>query len=235
MSIHIGAERGQIAETVLLPGDPLRAKFIAETFLENPICYNEVRGMYGYTGTYKGKKISVQGTGMGIPSISIYVNELITEYGVKNLMRVGTAGSMREDVKVRDLVLAMSSHTDSAINKVRFSGKDYSPTASFKLLKTAHDISVEKGFAPKVGSVYTSDSFYGDDMDAWKIWPKFGCLAIEMETTALYTLAAKYNVDALTLLTISDSLVTGELTTSEERQTTFTQMIEIALETALKL
>lgn len=235
MSVHIGAEKGQIAETILLPGDPLRAKFIAETFLENPVCYNNVRGMLGFTGTYKGKKISVQGTGMGVPSISIYVNELISEYGVKNLMRVGTAGGIQENVKVRDIVLAMTSHTDSAINKLRFNGMDFAPSASFKLLKTAYDVALELDIEPKVGSILTADSFYNDNRDAWKLWSKFGTLAIEMETTALYTLAAKYGVNALTLLTISDHLITGEETTSEERQTTFTKMMEIALETAIRL
>lgn len=235
MSVHIGAENGQIAETILLPGDPLRAKFIAETFLENPVCYNNVRGMLGFTGTYKGKKISVQGTGMGVPSISIYVNELISEYGVKNLMRVGTAGGIQENVKVRDIVLAMTSHTDSAINKLRFNGMDFAPSASFKLLKTAYDVALELDIEPKVGSILTADSFYNDNRDAWKLWSKFGTLAIEMETTALYTLAAKYGVNALTLLTISDHLITGEETTSEERQTTFTKMMEIALETAIRL
>ena len=235
MSVHIAAEKGQIAETILLPGDPLRAKFIAETFLEDVICYNNVRGMLGFTGTYKGKKISVQGTGMGIPSISIYANELITEYGVKNLMRVGTAGAIQENVKVRDLVLAMSCHTDSSLNKIRFNGKDFSPTASFDLLKTAYTVATEKGFSPKVGSVLTSDSFYNDDKDHWKLWANFGALAIEMETAALYTLAAKYNVNALTLLTISDHLITAEETTSEERQNTFTKMMEVALDTAITL
>ncbi|MFR5264323.1 purine-nucleoside phosphorylase [Clostridium sp.] len=235
MSIHIEAKQGQIADTVILPGDPLRAKFIADTFLEDVICYNNVRGMLGFTGTYKGKRISVQGTGMGIPSISIYVNELITEYGVKNLMRVGTAGGIQEKVKVRDIVLAMSTHTDSAINKIRFNGQDFSPTASFDLLKTAYDTSINKGITPHVGTVLTSDTFYNDDLNSFKKWAKFGALAIEMETAALYTLAAKYSVNALTLLTISDHLITGELTSSEERQTTFTAMMEIALETALKL
>ncbi|MDO4535013.1 MAG: purine-nucleoside phosphorylase [Clostridium perfringens] len=235
MSVHIEAKKGQIAETILLPGDPLRAKFIAETFLEDVICYNNVRGMLGFTGTYKGKRISVQGTGMGIPSISIYVNELITEYGVKNLMRVGTAGSIQENVKVRDLVIAMSCHTDSSINKIRFNGKDFAPTASFDLLKTAYTVATEKGFEPKVGSVLTSDSFYNDDKEHWKQWAKFGALAIEMETAALYTLAAKYNVNALTILTISDHLITAEETTSEERQNTFTKMMEIALDTAILL
>lgn len=235
MSIHIEAKQGQIADTVILPGDPLRAKFIADTFLENVICYNNVRGMLGFTGTYKGKRISVQGTGMGIPSISIYVNELITEYGVKNLMRVGTAGGVQEKVKVRDIVLAMSAHTDSAINKIRFNGQDFAPTASFDLLKIAYDTSINKGITPHVGTVLTSDTFYNDDPNSFKKWANFGALAIEMETAALYTLAAKYSVNALTLLTISDHLISGELTSSEERQTTFTAMMEIALETALKL
>ncbi|WP_055070837.1 purine-nucleoside phosphorylase [Clostridium massiliamazoniense] len=235
MSIHIEAKQGQIADTVILPGDPLRAKFIADTFLEDVICYNNVRGMLGFTGTYKGKRISVQGTGMGIPSISIYVNELITEYGVKNLMRVGTAGGVQEKVKVRDIVLAMSAHTDSAINKIRFNGQDFAPTASFDLLKIAYDTSINKGITPHVGTVLTSDTFYNDDPNSFKKWANFGALAIEMETAALYTLAAKYSVNALTLLTISDHLISGELTSSEERQTTFTAMMEIALETALKL
>lgn len=235
MSIHINAKQGEIAETILLPGDPLRAKFIAETFLENYFCYNDVRGMLGYTGTYKGKKISVQGTGMGVPSISIYVNELIAEYGVKNLIRVGTAGGIQQDVKVRDLVIAMTSHTDSSINDLRFKGMNFAPSASFKLLKIAYDTSLEKGISPKVGSILTADTFYNDDPDSWKLWAKFGTLAVEMETAALYTLASKYGVNALTLLTISDHLLTGELTSPEERQTTFTQMMEIALDTAIKL
>lgn len=232
---HIKTEKGSIAEMVLMPGDPLRAKFIAETFLDDVICYNNVRGMLGFTGTYKGKRISVQGTGMGIPSISIYVNELINEYGVKNLIRVGTAGGIQENVKVRDLVIAMSCHTDSSINKIRFNGKDFAPTASFNLLKTAYNVACEKGFEPKVGSVLTSDSFYNDDKEHWKLWASFGALAIEMETAALYTLAAKYKVNALTLLTISDHLISAEETTAQERQNTFTKMMEVALDTAIQL
>lgn len=231
MSVHINAKEGQIAESILLPGDPLRAKFIAENFLQDVICYNEVRGMYGFTGTYKGKKVSVQGTGMGIPSISIYVNELIQSYGVKNLIRVGTCGSFQESVKVRDMVIGMAASTDSNINKIRFNGRDFTPTASFKLLKKAYDIAVEKGIDPKVGNIFSSDTFYHDDPDAWKHWAKFGCLAVEMEAAGLYTLAAKYGVDALTILTVSDHLITGELTTAEERQKTFTSMMEVALET----
>lgn len=235
MSVHIGAKEGQIAETILLPGDPLRAKFIAETFLKDVICYSEVRGMYGFTGTYKGKRISVQGTGMGMPSMSIYANELIEFYGVKNLIRVGTCGGYQEDVKLRDIVIAMAASTDSNINKIRFEGKDFAPTASFNLLKKAYDKSIEKGITPKVGNILSSDTFYGDEPDSWKKWAKFGVLAVEMETAALYTLAAKYGVDALAIMTVSDHLLTGELTTSEERQTTFTNMIEIALESIITL
>lgn len=229
MSVHIGARAGDIAETILLPGDPMRAKFIAENMLENAVCYNEVRGMYGFTGTYKGKRVSVQGTGMGVPSISIYVNELISSYNVKNLIRIGTCGSLQEDVKLRDVILAMSSSTDSAVNKLRFGGMDYAPTASFKLLKKAYDIAQSKGIETKVGSILTSDTFYDDEVDGWKKWAKYGVLAVEMETAALYTLAAKFKVDALTILTVSDSLVTHELTTAQERQETFTKMVEIAL------
>lgn len=231
MSVHINAKEGQIAESILLPGDPLRAKFIAENFLKDINCYNEVRGMYGYTGLYKGMKISVQGTGMGIPSISIYTTELINSYGVKNLIRVGTCGSYKKEVKVRDLVIGMAASTDSNINRNRFNGMNYAPTASFKLLKKSYDIAVEKGFDPKVGNIFSSDTFYNDNAEEWKRWAEFGCLAVEMEAAALYTIAAKYNVDALALLTVSDHLLTGELTTPEERQNTFTNMVEVALET----
>lgn len=232
MSIHIGAKDNAIAKTVLLPGDPLRAKFIADTFLDNVVCYNEVRGMYGFTGNYKGKPVSVQGTGMGVPSISIYANELIQSYGAKNLIRVGTCGSIQEDIKVRDVILAMSACTDSNINKLRFNGMDFSPTANFELLKKAYDYGIEKSLNMKAGSVLTSDTFYQDEQDAWKKWSKFGVLAIEMETAALYTLAAKFRVNALAILTVSDSIVTGEETTAKERQETFTKMIEVALELA---
>jgi len=232
MSIHIGAKEGDIASTVLLPGDPLRAKYIAENFLTDAICYNEVRGMYGYTGTYKGKRISVQGTGMGIPSISIYVNELITNYRAKNFIRIGSCGSMQADIKIRDVILAMSASTDSNINKIRFYGMDYAPTANFDLLKKAYDIALEKGISVKVGSVLTTDTFYNDDPNSWKHWANYGILAVEMETAVLYTMAAKFKVNALSILTVSDSLVTREETTSEERQKTFNQMVEIALELA---
>jgi len=233
MSIHISAKEGDIAETVLLPGDPLRAKFVAETFLKDAVQYTQVRNMLGFTGTYKGKKVSVQGTGMGIPSISIYANELFRDYGVKRAIRIGTAGSINKDVKVRDLVLAMSACTDSGANNIRFGGRNYAPTASFNLLKTAWDIAVSKGWQPRAGSVVSSDMFYTEDAEEWKLWEKFGCLAIEMESSELYTLAAKYRREALSILTISDSIITGESTTAEERQNTFTRMMETALETAI--
>jgi len=235
MSIHINAQEGQIAESILLPGDPMRAKFIAENFFQDVICYNEVRGMYGFTGTYKGKRVSVQGTGMGIPSISIYANELIQSYGVKNLIRVGTCGAYQEDIKIRDLIIAMAASTDSNINNIRFQGCNFAPTASFKLLKKSYDTAVEKGIDPKVGNVFSSDTFYGDDADDWKLWARFGCLAVEMEAAALYTIAAKYGVDALALLTVSDHFISKEVTTAAERETTFTKMIEVALDTVHEL
>jgi len=233
MSTHIAAKDGEIAEVVLLPGDPLRAKFVAENFLENVIQYNSVRNAFGFTGTYKGKKVSVQGTGMGIPSISIYVNELFKDYGVKRGIRIGTAGSINKDIKLRDLVFGISACTDSAVNNLRFGGRNYAPAASFSLLKTAWETAVSKGWEPRVGPIVSQDTFYTEDPDDWKVWAKFGCLAVEMECAELYTLAAKYGREALGILTISDSLVTGEATSSEERQTTFTRMMEVALETAI--
>ena len=228
--LHIMADEGAIAETVLLPGDPLRAKFIAENYLENPVCYNEVRGMYGYTGTYKGKRISVQGTGMGLPSHSIYVNELIRFYGAKRLIRIGSAGSLNDNVNVRDIVLAQSASTNSGINRRRFQGMDYAPTANFELLNKAYNLAVSKGANIKVGNVLSSDSFYDDTGISIKLWADYGCLAVEMETSELYTLAAKYGVEALSILTISDHIFKGEETTPEERQKSFTEMMEIALE-----
>ncbi|WP_088224981.1 purine-nucleoside phosphorylase [Desulfosporosinus sp. FKB] len=235
MSIHIGAKEGEIARTVLLPGDPLRAKFIAETFLQDVVCYNEVRGMFGFTGTYQGKRVSVQGTGMGMPSISIYVNELITEFKVKNLIRIGTCGAMQADIHLKDVILAMSTSTDSNMNKLRFNNMDYAPTANFSLLMKAYSNALKLGVPVRVGNILSTDTFYGDEPDDWKHWAKFGVLAVEMEAAALYTLAAKFNVRALGIMTVSDSFITHEITTSEERQKTFRNMIEIALETALEL
>ncbi len=232
MSIHIGAKKGEIAETILLPGDPLRAKWIAETFFTNPVCFNEVRGMLGFTGTYKGKPISVMGTGMGVPSISIYAHELINEFGVKNLIRVGSSGSYQKHIKIRDIVLAMAASSNSGVNELRFGGADYAPTADFELFQKAVEVAKEKNIPLKAGNVFTSDEFYADDFESYKKWSKFGVLCVEMESAGLYTVAAKYNARALSILTISDSLVTGEKTTSKERETTFKDMIEIALELA---
>ena len=235
MSIHIGAKLGDIAETVLLPGDPKRAKWIAENYLENSFCYTDIRGMSGFTGTYKGKKVSVQGTGMGIPSISIYITELMKDYGVKNLIRVGSAGSYQKDVKVRDVVIAMSTSTDSNINNRRFNGANFSPTANFELFLTALKVAEEKNIKIKAGNVLTSDEFYNDNSDYYKKWADFGVLAVEMETAGLYTLAAKYKAKALSILTISDSLVSSEITSAGEREKTFSEMIELALETAIRI
>lgn len=237
MSAHNEAKMGEIAETILLPGDPLRAKYIADNFLEDVVCYNQVRNMLGFTGTYKGKRISVQGTGMGVPSISIYTHELINQYGVKNLIRIGTCGSFNKDVHVRDVILSMTSCTDSAINRNLFRGMDYAPCADFGLLSDAHKAAVEKGVNVKVGSTLTSDVFYHDldnNPKPFKLWADYGVLAVEMEATALYTLAARYNAKALAIMTVSDHILTGEETSADERQTTLNTMIEIGLETAIR-
>ncbi|MDF2680091.1 MAG: purine-nucleoside phosphorylase [Brevibacillus sp.] len=233
MSIHIGAKPGAIAETILLPGDPLRAKYIAETFLEGAECYNNVRGMLGFTGTYKGKRVSVQGTGMGVPSISIYVNELMQSYDVQNLIRVGTCGAIQEDIKVRDVIIAMSASSDSQTNRLLFNQIDFAPTASFELLHKAYQVATERNLSVKVGNIFTSDSFYRESMDLYKKLAAYQVLAVEMESSALYTLAAKYKRNALSILTVSDHILTGEETSSEERQTTFNEMIEVALDSAL--
>ena len=234
MSVHIAAKNGEIADTVLLPGDPKRAKWIAENFLENAVCYTDIRGMLGFTGTYKGKRISVQGTGMGIPSMSIYITELMKDYGVKTLIRVGSAGSYQEDIKIRDIVVALSTSTDSNINNRRFKGASFAPTVNFDLLSKVLKTAEEKNIKIKAGNILTSDEFYNDDPTYFKKWAEFGVLAVEMETAALYTLASKYKAKALSILTISDSLVSPEITSSEEREKTFNEMIELALETAVK-
>lgn len=234
MSIHIAAKQGEIADIVLLPGDPLRAKFIAETFLEDVTCYNEVRNMLGYTGTYKGRRVSVQGTGMGVPSISIYATELMQEYGVQKLIRVGTCGAIQKDVKVRDVILAQTASTDSRMNQVIWGGGiDFAPTADFDLLYKAYNAGKEAGLNLKVGNIFTADMFYSDEAQNEKL-AKYGVLAVEMESAALYTLAAKFGRQALSVLTVSDHIITGEVTTSEERQTTFKDMMIVALEAAIQ-
>ena len=230
MSIHIGAKQGQIAPTVLLPGDPLRAKHIAETMLEDAVCFNEVRGMLGFTGNYEGKRVSVMGSGMGIPTLSIYVHELVTEYHVKTLMRVGTCGALQPTLEVGDIVLAMAASTDSHINRLRFEGMDYAPAASFHLLLKAYEMAKQLGPSVYAGSIFSTDTFYGDDPEWWKKWAAYGALVVDMETSGLYTLAAKFKVDALSILTVSNSLVTGEETTAQQRERDLTQMAKIALE-----
>lgn len=230
MAVHIEAKKGEIAESVLVPGDPLRAKWIAETYLDDSFCYNRVRGMLGYTGYYKGKRVSVQGGGMGIPSSLIYYHELIKEYDVKNIIRVGSAGSYQKEVHLKDIVIAMAASTTSGINNNRFVNSDYAPTASFKLFSKAVDCAREKGIPFKAGNVLSSDEFYEDDPNAYKLWAQYGVLCVEMETAGLYTLAAKWSIEALTLLTISDSLVTGERLSHKEKETSFNEMVQIALD-----
>ena len=232
MSNHIGAKQGQIAATVLLPGDPLRAKNIAETMLKDVICFNKIRGMLGFTGNHNGKRVSVMGSGMGIPTLSIYVHELLSEYQVKNIIRVGTCGALQPDLKVGHLVLAMAASTDSHINKLRFNGVDYAPTANFDLLLNAYHAAESRGIDVRVGSILSSDTFYPDDQDHWKNWMQYGTLVVEMETAGLYTLAAKFNARALSILTVSDNLVTHESATAEQREKDFPLMAEIALEIA---
>jgi len=233
MSIHIGADRDAIADTILLPGDPLRAQFIAERFFEGAQRFNAVRNMFGFTGTYRGQRVSVMGTGMGMPSLSIYANELMRDYGVRRLIRVGTCGGLTERVKVRDVILALAASTNSGINHRRFQGMSYAPAPAFALLHKAYLAAQARGVDVHVGPVLSSDTFYDPQPDEWKLWARYGVLGVEMETAELYTLAAQYGVEALAVLTVSDHLVTHEETTSEERERTFGAMIELALEAAL--
>ncbi len=232
MSIHINAPEGSVADSVLLPGDPKRAKFIADTFLEGAVCYNEVRAAYGFTGTYKGKRVSVQATGMGQPSAAIYINELISSYKVKKLIRVGSCGSIQKDLQLRDIIVALSASTDSNMNALRFRGLQYAATAHEELLFQCYEYCKNKHPSVQYGSVFSSDTFYHDDTEMWKIWADHGVKAIEMETAQLYTLAAKYSVQALSILTVSDSIVTSEETSADERERTFTDMMDIALHIA---
>lgn len=230
---HINvSEQGIIAESVLMPGDPLRAKFIAETYLDNPVEFNNVRNMFGYTGSYKGKKISIMGSGMGMPSIGIYSYELIHFYGVKNIIRIGSCGAIQEDIKIRDIVIGLSASTNSNYASQYELPGTFAPTASWTLTKKAVDIAQSKGIPTRVGNILSSDIFYDDDPDTWRKWARMGVLAIEMEAAALYMNAARAGANALCILTVSDSLVSHEITTAEERQTSFTNMMEIALELA---
>ena len=229
MSVHIGAEPGQIAPTVLLPGDPLRAKFIAETLLEDVACFNELRGMLGYTGRHGEKTVSVMGTGMGMPTLAIYVNELITQYDVKTLIRVGTCGALQPDLEIGDLILPLTSSTNSQMNKRRFGGMDYAPAASFELLRRAYEAALLRSARVQVGGIFSSDTFDDDNPRWWEKWAEFGTLAVEMETSTLYTLAAKFQVEALSVLTVSDNLVNCKFASARQREQGFSLMAEIAL------
>lgn len=231
---HIAAKKGDIAERVLLPGDPLRAKFIAENFLEGAKLYTDIRNIWGFTGKYKGVPVSIQSTGMGIPSVSIYVHELITGYSVKKLIRIGTCGGMNKDVKIRDVVIAQAASTDSSIIRNIFgSGIYFAPTANFELLQKAVNSAKKLNLPVKVGNIITVDRFYDDDIDHAKL-TKYGILAVEMETAGLYTKAAEFGVDALAIFTVSDHLLTKEACSAKERETSFNDMVKIALDTIIE-
>ncbi|GAA0811515.1 purine-nucleoside phosphorylase [Spirilliplanes yamanashiensis] len=234
MSVHIGAEQGQIAERVLMPGDPLRAKWIAETFLEDAVCYTQVRGMLGFTGRWKGVEVSVQGSGMGMPSAAIYTHELITEYGARTLIRVGSCGALTDELRLGDVVAAIGSATDSNMNRVRFDGLiDYAPVADFGLLRTAVDVAAGRGTPITVGPILAADAFYTDRPDLYDSLADYGILAVEMESAALYTIAARHRARALTVLTVSDHIKRGEKLGAQEREQGFTRMVEIGLDTAI--
>jgi purine-nucleoside phosphorylase len=235
MSTHIGAAAGQVAPHVLMPGDPLRARWIAESCLEDATCYSEVRGMYGYTGTFRGEPVSVQGSGMGLPSLSIYATELFAEYDVRSIVRVGSCGALTEELRLRDLVLASGACTDSSMNRIRFEGLDYAPVADYALLRAAHDAfeARDRTVAARVGLILSSDSFYNPRPELVTRMAEHGVLAVEMEASALYTIAARHRRRALAICTVSDHILTGEETTAQERQETFGDMVEIALEAML--
>lgn len=229
-TLHINGAKGDVAETILLPGDPLRAKYIADTYLKDVTCYNEIRGMLGFTGTYKGKRISVQGSGMGMPSMGIYSYELITHFGVKNLIRIGTAGSFQEHIKTKDIVLGLSASTDSNWAHTYELPGTFAPCADFDLLLKAKAAADGLNIPVHAGNIVSCDVFYESDSDWWKKWASLGTLAVEMEAAALYMNAAKLGANALAMVTISDNFITGEKASVEDRQKNFNQMMEIALE-----
>jgi purine-nucleoside phosphorylase len=234
MSVHIGAQPGDIAERVLLPGDPMRAKWIAETFLKDPVCYTQVRGMLGFTGTWQGVPVSVQGSGMGMPSASIYTHELINEYGARSLIRIGSCGALAQDLNLGDVIAAIGSATDSNMNRVRFDGLiDYAPVADFSLLRTAADVADRRGVALRVGPILAADAFYTDRPDLYDTLADYGVLAVEMESAAIYTIAARYGARALTILTVSDHIKRGEKMAAAQREQGFSDMVQIGLDTAI--
>ena len=234
MSVHIGAQPGDIAERVLLPGDPMRAKWIAETFLTDPVCYTQVRGMLGFTGTWQGVPVSVQGSGMGMPSASIYTHELINDYGVKSVLRIGSCGALAEDLQLGDVIAAIGSATDSNMNRSRFDGLiDYAPVADFGLLRTAAEVAERRGVPLRVGPILAADAFYTDRPDLYDTLADYGVLAVEMESAAIYTIAARYRAKALTILTVSDHIKRGEAMDSASREQGFADMVQIGLDTAI--
>lgn len=235
MSLHLDAAPGEIAPIVLLPGDPLRARFIADRYLEGAAQHNRVRNALGFTGTYRGQRLSVQSTGMGMPSLWIYAHELLESHGAKVLIRVGTCGALQPHVRVHDLILALGASTDSAMIQRRFGGMAFAPTASFELLRRAHELATAGGLPVHVGDVLTSDTFYSDDPAWWRPWQDHGVLAAEMETAALYTVAARFGARALSILTVSDHVVTGEHAPPEERERGVGRMAELALALAAAL
>ncbi len=226
---HINAADGAFADTVLMPGDPLRAKHIADTFLTDVVQVNTVRNMFGFTGNYQGKKVSVMGSGMGVPSMSIYATELVKFYGVKNIIRIGSCGGLPLSVKVREVVIAMGASTDSAVNRNRLQGMDFAALASFELLERAVAAARAKQIAVKVGNVFTSDLFYNPSETLFDTLEKYGILGVEMEAAGLYGVAAEYGINALSIMTVSDHIRTGESLSADERQTSFNEMVEIAL------
>ncbi len=232
MTIHIGAEPGDIAETVLMPGDPLRAKWAAEAFLDNVRCINQVRGMLGYTGTWNDHPVTIHGSGMGMPSLSIYANELIRDYGAKTLIRVGSCGAMQPHIHLRDLILAMSASSVTTPSSTILRDLTFAPTADFSLLEAAATVARARGLAPHVGGIYSSDTFYDERPDLDEQMVRHGILAVEMEAAELYTLAARYGCRALAILTVSDHLPSGDRLSSKDREQSFSDMIEIALQTA---
>jgi purine-nucleoside phosphorylase len=233
VSTHIAAAGGDIAPVVLMPGDPLRARWIAETFLDEAQCYTEVRGMYGFTGTWHGRPVSVQGSGMGQPSLAIYATELFGEYDVQSVVRVGTCGALNERLKVRDVVIASGACTNASTNRITFEGLDYAPVADFGLLRAAVEVAEQRGTEVTVGLLFATDSFYSERPELVARMAGYGVLAVDMESSALYTLAAKHARKALTICTVSDHIVTGAQTTALEREQTFGEMVEIALAAAL--
>lgn len=232
MTIHIGAAPGEIAETVLMPGDPYRAKWAAETFLDSPKCVNETRGMLGFTGSWKGNPVSIQGSGMGMPSLSIYANELIREYGAKTLIRIGSAGAMQESVNVRDIVIAMTASTMATPSDGFFRDLNFSPCADYGLLSAAAEAAKHRDVTTHIGGIYSADVFYDERPDLNEQMTRHGVLAVEMEAAELYTVAARYGRRALAVLTVSDHLLTGAALPSSDREKSFGDMVEIALEAA---